>query len=83
VDSVHEVWFQELKYAGTDAEVDAIDAQWAPEVAKAKKEAQRLVEELTPEQVRRRIGRERESAHTAGVYRATQLVRRAFGSDGG
>lgn len=83
VDSVHEVWFEELKYAGTDAEAGATGARWAPEVAKAKKEAQRLAGELTPEQVRTRIGRERASAHTAGVYRATQLVRRASGSDGG
>jgi hypothetical protein len=27
--SVHEVWFQELKRATTDSEVDAIDARWA------------------------------------------------------
>jgi len=83
VDSVHDVWFQELKYATTDEEVGAIDARWAPEVAMAKKEAQRLVEELTPEQVRARIERERESAHAAGVYRAAQLVRRALGGDSG
>jgi hypothetical protein len=39
--------------------------------------------ELTPEQVRARIERERESARAAGLYRAAQLVRRALGGDSG
>ena len=82
-DSVRDVWFQELKYATTDEEADAIDARWAPEIAKAKNEARRLAGELTPEQVRARIERERESARAAGVYRAAQLVRRALGGDSG
>jgi hypothetical protein len=50
--SVHEVWFQELKRATTDGEVEAINARWAPEVGRAKREARRLVDELSPEQVR-------------------------------
>jgi hypothetical protein len=32
VASVHEVWFQELKHAVSDADADAVDARWAPEV---------------------------------------------------
>lgn len=83
VDPVHDVWFQELKYATTDEEAGVTGARWAPEVAKAKKEARRLAGELTAEQVRARIERERESAHAAGVYRAAQLVRRALGGDSG
>jgi hypothetical protein len=84
VDSVHEVWFQELKYAATAEQVAAIDARWAPEVDKAKREAQELAEHMGPEQVRARIERERDSARAAGVYRATQLVRRAIeGGAGG
>jgi hypothetical protein len=57
--SMREVWFQELKTAVTDADADAIDAQWAPEDRRAKQEAWRLAGELTPEQVRARIGWER------------------------
>lgn len=83
ITSVHEVWFQELKRATTDNEVEAIDARWAAEAGYAKREARRLVDELSPEQVRARIGREREAAHAAGGYRATQLVRRALGSADG
>jgi hypothetical protein len=83
VTSVHEVWFQELKRATTDDEVEAIDARWAPEVSRAKQEARRLVDELSAEQVRARIDREQQAAHAAGVYRATQLVRRALGSTDG
>jgi predicted ArsR family transcriptional regulator len=83
VDSVHEVWFQDLKSAATAEQVAAIDARWAPEADKAKKEAQELVEHLSAEQVRARIERERDSARAAGVYRATQLARRAIGGAGG
>jgi hypothetical protein len=83
ITSVDEVWCPEFKRATTDNEVEAIDARWAPEVGRAKREARRLVDELWPEQVRARIDREREAAHAAGVYRATQLVRRARGSADG
>jgi hypothetical protein len=80
--SVHEVWFQELKRATNDSEVDTIDARWAPEIGRAKQQARRLVDELTPEQVRARIDREEQAGREAARYRATQLARRAFGADG-
>lgn len=80
--SVYEVWFQELKRATTDSEVDAIDARWAPEVDRAKREARRLVDDLTLQQVRARIDREGQAAREAARYRATQLARRPFGDDG-
>jgi hypothetical protein len=83
VGSVHEVWFLELKYATSDAEAAAIDLRWAREVEQAKREARHLVEEMTPGQVRARIGREQAAAHDAAVYRATQLARRAFGGEHG
>jgi hypothetical protein len=83
VGSVHEVWFQELKYAASDPESVAIDARWAPEVAQAKREARHLVEEMRPDQVGARIGREQAAAHDAAAYRATQLARRAFGGEHG
>jgi hypothetical protein len=83
VGSVHEVWFQELKYATSDAEAAAIDPRWAREVEQAKREARHLVEEMTPGQVRARVGREQAAAHDAAVYRATQLARRAFGGEHG
>lgn len=83
VTSVHEVWFQELKYAISDADVDAIDARWAPEAGRAKQEARQMAGELTAEQVRARIDRERDASREAGRYRASQLVRRASGDDGG
>jgi hypothetical protein len=54
-----------------------------PEVGRTKQEARRLVDELTPEQVRARIDREDHAAREAAGYRATQLARRAFGGDGG
>ena len=57
VTSVHEVWFQELKTAASDADADAIDARWAPEVGRAKREARQLAGEMTAERVRARIGR--------------------------
>jgi hypothetical protein len=83
VTSVHEVWFQELKYAISDADAGAIDARWAPEAGRAKQEARQMAGELTAEQVRARIDRERDASHEAGRYRASQLARRASGDDGG
>jgi hypothetical protein len=83
VTSVHDAWFQDLKRAISNEEAGAIDARWAPEVDRAKGEAQQLVDELTPEHVRARIGREQDAAHEAGVYRAGQLARRAFGGEDG
>jgi hypothetical protein len=83
VASVHEVWFQELKHAVSDADIDAVDARWAPEVRRAKQEARRLAGELTPGQVRARIGRERDASYQAACYRAGQLLRRALEDDGG
>jgi hypothetical protein len=83
VTSVHDAWSQELKRAISDGEAGAIDARWAPEVDRAKGEAQQLAGELTPEQVRARIEREQDAAHEAGVYRASQLARRAFGGQHG
>jgi hypothetical protein len=59
VTSVHEVWLQELKHAVTDTDAAAIDARWAPEVSRARREARQLAGELSAEQVRARIGRER------------------------
>jgi hypothetical protein len=79
VTSVHEVWFQELKHAVSDADADAIDARWAPEVRRAKQEARQLAGELSAEQVRARIGRERDAAYQAACYRAGQLLRLALG----
>ena len=81
--SVHDAWFQQLIRATSDAEVDAIDAQWAPEVQRVKAEARQMVDELSPEQLRARIDRDRDAANQAGVYRAAQLARRAFGGDSG
>jgi hypothetical protein len=78
VTSVHEVWFQELKTAVTDAEVAAIDARWAPEVRRAKQEARQLADELTAEQVRARIGREQDASFAAACYRAGQLLRQVL-----
>ena len=83
VTSVHEVWFQELKYAISDADVDDIDARWAPEAGRAKQEARQMTGELAAKRVRARTDRERDAAHEAGRYRASQLARRAFGDDGG
>jgi hypothetical protein len=79
VASVHEVWFQELKRA----DADAIDARWAPEVGRAKREAGQLAGELSADRVRARIGRERDAAFEAARYRAGQLLRRTLGDDGG
>jgi hypothetical protein len=79
VTSVYDAWFQELERAVSDGARDAVDAQWAPEVDRAKREARQLVDELTSEQVRARIGREQDAAHNSAVYRATELLRRASG----
>jgi hypothetical protein len=83
VTSVHEVWWQELKCAISDADVDAIEARWAPEVERAKQEARRMAGELTAERVRARIDRERDASHEAGRHRASELARRASGGGGG
>jgi len=53
--SVHDAWFQQLKRATSDAEVDAIDARWAPEVDRVRREAQQMVDELTVVERRPRI----------------------------
>ncbi len=79
VTSVHEVWLQELKTAVSDADIDAIDARWAPVVRRAMHEARQLAGELTPEKVRTRIGRERDASYQAARYRGSQLLRRAAG----
>jgi hypothetical protein len=83
VTSVHEVWIQELKYAISDADVDVIGARRAPEVERAKQEARQMAGELTAEQARARIDRERDASREAGRYRASQLARRGSGNDGG
>lgn len=83
VTSVHEVWFQELKTAVSDADADAIDARWALEVERAKQEARQMAGELAAEQMRARIDRERDASREAARYRASQLLRRASGGDGG
>jgi uncharacterized membrane protein YccC len=71
-------WLQELKHAVRDKDADAINARWAPEVGRAKQEARRLADELTPERVRARIARERDAAFEAARYRAGQFLRRAL-----
>jgi hypothetical protein len=53
----------------------AVDARWAPQV---RREARQLASEMAAEQVRARIGRERDAAYTAACYRAGQLLRRAL-----
>jgi hypothetical protein len=78
VTSVHEAWLQELKRAVSEADIDVINAQWAAEIRRAKQEARQLAGELTPEQVRARIARERDAAYQAACYRAGQLLRRAL-----
>lgn len=79
VTSVHEVWLQELKTAVSDADIDAIDARWAHEVRRAMHEARQLADELTLEEARTRIGRERDASYHAARYRASQFPRRAEG----
>ena len=61
----------------------AVDARWAPEVRRAKQEARQLAGELSAEQVRARIGRERDASNAAARYRAGRLLRRTPGGDGG
>jgi hypothetical protein len=56
----------------------AVDARWVPEVRRAKQEARQLAGELTPEQVRARIGRERDASYQAACYRAGRLLRWAL-----
>jgi PAS domain-containing protein len=75
VTSVQEVWFQDRKHAVTGADAAAIDARWAPEVRRAKREARQLAGELTPEQVPARIGRERDASFEAACDRAGRLLR--------
>ena len=83
ITSVRDGWFQELKRAAGDRERDAAGARWASEAGRARREAWQLVEELTPGQVRARIGRERGAARHAAVYRAAGLLRRACGGGHG
>jgi hypothetical protein len=83
IGSVHQVWLHELDRAGTDAEVDAIDVRWAPQVDRANQEARGLVDKLTPDQVRACVDREDQAAREAARYRAAQLARRAFADDHG
>jgi hypothetical protein len=78
VASVQEVWFQELKHAVTGADADAVDARWAPEVRRARREARQLAGELAPGQVRARIGRERDASFGPARYRAGRLLRRSL-----
>jgi hypothetical protein len=78
VASVQEVWFQELKHAVTGADAAAVDARSVPEVRRTRREARRLAGELTPGQVRARIGRERDASSAAARYRAGRLLRRAL-----
>ncbi|MDT5350376.1 MAG: hypothetical protein QOH91_3663 [Mycobacterium sp.] len=81
--SVHDGWFQELKHAAGDDDLAAIDARWAPEVGRAKGDARRLVNELSPEQIQAGIDREAQAAHAAARYRAARLLDRALRGDGG
>ncbi|MCL2585654.1 MAG: hypothetical protein FWE35_24740 [Streptosporangiales bacterium] len=74
LDSVEDAWFQELKCATNDAEIDAINKRGEAEVKQAKEEARRLVEELTKDQVRARIAREQDAVDQAAVYRARRLA---------
>lgn len=83
VASVHEVWFQELKYAISDADAGALGARWATGAGRAKQEARQMAGELTAGQVRARTGCERDASREAGRYRASRLARRGFGDGGG
>jgi hypothetical protein len=56
----------------------AVDARWAPEVSRSEREAQQLAGQMTPEQARARIGRERDASYQAACYRAGRLLRRAL-----
>jgi hypothetical protein len=79
VTSVHEAWLQEFKHAVSNADIDAINARWAAEVQRARREAR----QLTAGQVRARTGRERDAPCQAVRYRAGQLLKRALEEDGG
>ena len=81
--SVREAWLQELKRAASDAEAAVIDARWAPEIRRVKRDARGLVDELSEEEVRARIARERSALDSAARYRARQLALRAFGGTDG
>jgi hypothetical protein len=61
----------------------AVDARWAPEVSRARREARRLAGGLSPEHVRARIAREQDASYQAACYRADQLLRRALEGDDG
>ncbi len=56
----------------------AVDARWAPEVSRSEREARQLAGQMTPEQARARIGRERDASYQAACYRADRLLRRAL-----
>jgi hypothetical protein len=56
----------------------AVDARWAPEVSRARREARQLAGELAPGQVRARIGRERDASDAAACYRAGQFLARVL-----
>jgi hypothetical protein len=79
VTSVREAWLQELKHAVSDADIGAINEQWAPEVGRAKQVARRLVGELSAVRVRARIDRERDASFEAARCRAGQFLKRALG----
>jgi len=55
----------------------AVDARWAPEVSRARREVRRLAGELSAGQVRARTSRERDASSAAACHRAGQLLRRA------
>jgi hypothetical protein len=56
----------------------AVDARWAPEVSRAKQEARQLTGELSADQVRARMGRERDASYQPARYRVGQFLRRAL-----
>jgi hypothetical protein len=82
VTSVHEAWLQELKHAVSDADIATINAQRAAEIRQARQEARQIAGELSAEQVRARIARERDAAYQTACYRAGQLPRRVLEDDG-
>lgn len=73
-DAIHEAWFQELKQAQDDRDVDRIDTYWSRKARDVRQEVQQMFTEMTPEQIRARIHRENESIHDAGVVRARNLL---------
>jgi putative transposase len=70
VTSMREAWLQEPKHTVSDVDAGAIDARWAAEVRRAKQEARQLAGELTPDRLRARIARERDTSYQAACYRA-------------